>query len=681
MSPAPAAIRNIGIIAHIDAGKTTLSERILFYCQKIHKLGEVHDGAATMDFMPEEQERGITIASACITCQWRDISINLVDTPGHVDFTIEVERCLRVLDGAVGVFCGVAGVEPQSETVWRQSERFDIPKIAFINKLDRIGANFETVLEAMRERLAANPVPITVPAGQAENFSGVLDLLAMDKITFDQEDQGRTMFRSPLTEDEQAFAQPWREQLLEKTAEADDEFLSLWLEGKYTPNDLLAALRRATFSRKLTPVYCGSALRNAGVQPLLDGIDLFLPSPRDAPPAEGELPNGKKISLNNDAEGYPVALVFKIVMEKGRKNCFLRLYSGIVHEGEMLCNATSGKQDRIGRLYRLLADRREQLNELRAGDIAAVVGLRDASTGDTYCEKDHPVCLKPIMVYAPVITIALEPRNSDEGKILDEALARYLEEDPTLKLEVDEDNGVRMVSGMGELHLEVLLERLEREYKIKPRSGEPQAVMRETVRVTATDHVNFDKELGKERHQGDVEIAVEPRPRGTGNEITIGSFFPENEMDARKLMPRAYVDAVLEGVRDGLGSGVLGGWPVEDVAVTITNIRREEGLTTLSGCRMAAGQALKGALAKGSPVFLEPLMAIEIITPEDFLGPSVSLFNQLGGKIEDVDDNGGARHVRGVAPLRKLFGFSTRLRSATQGRASFTMTFRAFDQP
>lgn len=672
----PASIRNIGIMAHIDAGKTTLSERMLFYSQKIHKLGEVHDGAATMDYLPEEQERGITITSACATCNWAGKSVNLVDTPGHVDFTIEVERCLRVLDGAVGVFCAVGGVEPQSETVWRQSEEFRVPKLAFINKMDRDGADFAAALDSMRQRLGANPTAINIPLGSGQDFAGILDLIASEKLVFDAASEGREIIRTPFSPEEEKLAAPWREKLLETLAEADDEFMEKWLEEDFSERDIRDALRRATISRALVPTMAGAALRNAGVQPLLDAICDYLPSPLDIPPAEGHR-DGKAIAIKTDEKAQPVALVFKVMMEGGRKSAFIRLYSGTLAEGDSLVNARTGKADKIGRLYRLRADRREALDKLGAGDIAAVVGLRDAATGDTYAVKNQLVQLEPIRAYEPVITLALEPLNADEGKILDEALSRYAIEDPTLRFSLDEDSGLRMLSGMGELHLDVVLERLSREYKIRPRPGQPQVVMRETVAGTGKALARFDRELGKERHVGEVEIEISPRERGSGNRVS--SFLPDDPQEARKIMPPAFAQAVFEGVNNALATGIATGWPVADVDVKITAINREEGITTAPGLAMAAGQALREAMLKARPINLEPVMNIEITTPDDFLGPAINLLNQMGGRIEDLEDHAGAKIARGSAPMRRLFGFSTRLRSATQGRAGFTLSFRSFD--
>lgn len=674
-------IRNIGIIAHIDAGKTTLSERMLFYSRKIHRMGEVHDGAATMDYMPEEQERGITITSACTSCQWREKMINLIDTPGHVDFTIEVERSLRVLDGAVGVFCAVGGVEPQSETVWRQSEHFAVPKIAFVNKMDRLGADFEAALEAIRRRLQTNAVAVTAPLGQGESFAGVLDLISGETLTFDPADQGRTVLRVPFSPREATLAAPWRETLLEKLAEADDKFLELWMEGSFSREDVRAALRRATLSRGLTPVLCGSALRNAGVQPVLDAVCDYLPSPLDVPAPVGRDAQGREEAVEPDPDAPPVALVFKVLMENGRKLSFLRLYAGQIREGDSLRNVTRKSDDRVGRIFRLHADRREQLESASAGEIAAVVGLRTAHTGETYAALARELVLESIEAYAPVLTLALEPRNADEGKTLDEALARYVEEDPTFQVSLDDDSGTRMISGMGELHLDVLLERMRREYGISPRAGQPQVVLRETVRREAEAEAVFDKELGKEHHQGAVALRVAPLARHTGNQVTVGDFLPADPQEARKILPPALLQAALDGVRDGLQSGELTGWPLVDVAVTLTNVERREGLTTIPGCHMAAGQALREALSKAAPVALEPVMRVEINVPEDFLGPAISLFTAAGGKVEDLEDHAGRKLLRGTAPLRRLFGFSTSLRSATQGRAGLMLAFDRFDLP
>lgn len=672
-------LRNIGIIAHIDAGKTTLTERILFYTRKIHRMGEVHEGTATMDFMPEEQERGITITSACTTCHWKDRVINIIDTPGHVDFTIEVERCLRVLDGAVGVFCAVAGVEPQSETVWRQSEQFGVPKLAFVNKMDRPGADFDRTVQAIRTRLGANAVPVTIPVGSGADFSGVIDLIRAKVLSFSEDDEGMTVSESSPEGDLKEACSKARDHMLESLADVDDVFMEKYLEGSVTEDDIRSAMRRAVLARTFTPVLAGSALGNKGVQPLLDAICDFLPSPCDLPPVKGLDAKGESVSVPLTEDGPFVGLVFKVVMEDGRKTAFLRVYSGRFDEGDSLTNVNRGKDDRVGRIYRLHADHREQLKSASAGDIVAVVGLRSAHTGETYA-KGIDVRLEAIESYAPVITLALEPRNADEGKVLDEALARYTEEDPTLLSHFDEETGMRTISGMGELHLDVTLERMRREYHISPRVGAPEVIMRETITGTGEGDCVFDRELGKVQHFGHVSVSVAPRPRGAGNTVKPGSFLPEDKIAAAKIIQKELLAAALEGATDALQSGDLTGYPVVDVAVTITGIERRDGVASEPGCRMAAAQALKQALAAASPVILEPVMNVTISCPEAELGSAISLFGTLGGKIDEMEDNSGQKVVHGTASLRKLFGFSTKLRSATQGRAGLVMSFSRFDR-
>ena len=672
-------LRNIGIIAHIDAGKTTLTERILFYTRKIHRMGEVHEGTATMDFMPEEQERGITITSACTTCHWKDRVINIIDTPGHVDFTIEVERCLRVLDGAVGVFCAVAGVEPQSETVWRQSEQFGVPKLAFVNKMDRPGADFDRTVQAIRTRLGANAVPVTIPVGSGADFSGVIDLIKEKVLSFSEDDEGMTVSESAPERDLKEACSKARDHMLESLADVDDAFMEKYLEGSVTEDDIRSAMRRAVLARTFTPVLAGSALGNKGVQPLLDAICDFLPSPCDLPPVQGLDAKGESVSVPLTEDGPFVGLVFKVVMEDGRKTAFLRVYSGRFDEGDSLTNVNRGKDDRVGRIYRLHADHREQLKSASAGDIVAVVGLRSAHTGETYA-KGIDVRLEAIETYAPVITLALEPRNADEGKVLDEALARYTEEDPTLLSHFDEETGMRTISGMGELHLDVTLERMRREYHISPRVGAPEVIMRETITGTGEGDCVFDRELGKVQHFGHVSVSVAPRPRGSGNTVKTGSFLPEDKIAAAKIIQKELLTAALEGATDALQSGDLTGYPVVDVAVTITGIERRDGVASEPGCRMAAAQALKQALAAASPVILEPVMNVTISCPEAELGSAISLFGTLGGKIDEMEDNSGQKVVHGTASLRKLFGFSTKLRSATQGRAGLVMSFSRFDR-
>ncbi len=671
------SLRNIGIIAHIDAGKTTLSERILFYTRKIHRMGEVHDGTATMDFMPEEQERGITIAAAASTCRWKDWTLNLIDTPGHVDFTIEVERSLRVLDGAVGVFCAVGGVEPQSETVWRQSEAFGVPKIAFVNKMDRVGANYSAVLDALRDRLGATPAPVTIPLGEGPDFHAVADVIAMTKLTFDEDSQGQTVETLPLEGDERELALAWRERLLETLGDNDDEFMERYLEESFTEDDIHAALHRATLARKVTPTLAGSALKNAGVQPLLDAVGRYLPSPLDVPAPRGTTADGKEErELNISPDAPFCGLVFKVLMEGGRKTALVRVYSGTLKDGDVVRNTALNKDERVSRLFRMDADQQEQLSEATSGDIVAALGLRSARTGDTIAAPGLDILLERLEEVKPVISMALEPRNADEGKTLDEALARYCAEDPTLGVTQDEGSGDRIISGMGELHLDVVLERMRREYGISPRAGQPQVVARETVRATGEGHGLFDRELGAVHHLGEVTLTMAPAGRDQGNSIVLADSVA-HPADPRDALPKALTDEVLQGISDSLLSGPQTGYPVQDVIVTVTAIRKDGA--TAAGCRMAAAMAVRDAMEKARATVLEPIMSVEIVAPEEALGASISLFQNCGGKVEELGERGGMRYLSGIAPMRKLFGFSTALRSATQGRAGFTLRFRHYD--
>ncbi|OIO01332.1 MAG: translation elongation factor G [Desulfovibrionaceae bacterium CG1_02_65_16] len=666
-------IRNIGIIAHIDAGKTTLSERILFYAGRIHRLGEVHEGTATMDFMPEEQERGITIASAVTSCQWNGHTVNLIDTPGHVDFTVEVERSLRVLDGAVGVFCAVSGVEPQSETVWRQSESYHVPKLAFVNKIDRLGADFNAVLASMREKLNAVPLAVQAPDGEGADFAGVFDLVRMERLVFDVESRGAEYERQPLTDAQRGRAAPLREAMLETLADADDAIMDAYLGGEdIAPAAIDAAIRRATIGLKLVPVFVGSALKNAGVQPLMDAVCAYLPGPLDVPRQTGMDPaTHLPKSFDPDPEAPLAALVFKVVMESGRKQSFMRVYSGHIAEGETVFNVTHGDEERVARLFRLHADRREKIEVARAGEIVAAAGLRFGRTGDTLCHRDDPILLEQIAAYKPVISLAIEPRNAEEANKLDEVLQRYLLEDPTLTVARDEDTGQVILSGMGELHLEVLLERMTREHGLSPRTGKPQVVYQETVRAQAEAQEEFQRELAEVPHYGAVRLAVEPLSRGSGRVVQF-------ELD-RALYPAAWTESVEEGVSDGLNCGVVGGYPVQDVRVRILDMPRREGESSAAGYRMAAAMTLKKALAAASPMLLEPIMWVEVSAPDAFVGEVVGLLGSKGAKIENIHDRGGAKLVQAFASLGQMFGFSTLLRSATQGRASFVMKFAKFD--
>lgn len=667
------SIRNLGIIAHIDAGKTTLSERILFYAGRIHRMGEVHEGTATMDFMPEEQERGITITSAVTSCQWRGCTVNLIDTPGHVDFTVEVERSLRVLDGAVGVFCAVSGVEPQSETVWRQSETYHVPKLAFINKIDRLGADFDAVVQSLREKLSARPLAVQYPDGQGADFRGVFDLVRMERLVFDTQSMGADYSRMPLSADERERLAPRRETMLESLADADEHIMDAYLSGtELSPEDLIKAIRGATVSLKLVPVLVGSALKNAGVQPLMDAVCDYLPNPLEVPPQSGIDPvSHLPRSFAADPEAPLSALVFKVVMESGRKQFFLRVYSGQLAEGETVFNATHGVEERVARLFRLHADRREKIEVARAGEIVAVAGMRFGRTGDTLCRKDEPVLLEQITDYKPVISLAIEPKNVEESDKLDEVLQRYLMEDPTLTVLRDPETSQVVLSGMGELHLEVLLERMAREHGLKPRTGKPQVVCQETVTGAAEAKEEFHRELGEVMHHGAVRLGIEPLPRGQGRVVQF-------ELD-RTQLPAAWSQAVHEGVLDGLNCGVLGGYPVQDVRVRVLEMPRKEGESSAAGYRMAAAMTLRQVLALASPVLLEPVMWVEASAPESFVGEVVGLLGSKGAKVENIQNRNGQMFIQALAPLGQMFGFSTSLRSATQGRASFVMKFAKFD--
>lgn len=666
-------LRNIGIIAHIDAGKTTLTERILYYSGKIHRLGEVHEGTATMDYMPEEQERGITITSAVTSCQWDPCLINIIDTPGHVDFTIEVERSLRVLDGAVGVFCGVSGVEPQSETVWRQSETYKVPKLAFINKMDRLGANFKAAVESIEKKLGANPLPIQYPDGEGDEFIGLFDLVGMKRLAFDHESSGEKYELYDLTEEQVDMLSPWRERLIEVVAEEDEELLDFYLAGEEVPVDRIRkALRQATLKRRIVPVLTGSALKNVGVQPVMDAICAFLPSPLDVPAATGINPETKEpVSFEVSHKEPLSALVFKVAMDSGRKMAMMRIYSGKISAGDTVFNVTQGEDERVARLFRLHAGRKEKIDAAFAGDMVAAAGMKYARTGDTLCNRSAPVLLEQITGYKSVISLAIEPRNSAEADKLDEVLEKYLLEDPTLELRRDEDTDQIILSGMGELHLEVVLERLMREYKLEPRAGKPQVVYQETIGRKARGEAEFDRLLGEEEHFGGVKLSVEPLERGAGQHISI-------EIDP-EAWPAAWIEAAEEGVSDGLQSGVVKGYPVQDVRVRVKDLVKKEGKSSPVGYRMASAQALKSALKEANPKLMEPLMWVEIGVPEDFVGDVVGLLGAKGAKIENMIDRTGQKVVQALAPLAKLFGFSTELRSATQGRAGFVMKFHRFD--
>ncbi|MBT8764041.1 elongation factor G [Desulfohalobiaceae bacterium Ax17] len=666
-------IRNIGIIAHIDAGKTTLTERILFYAKKIHRMGEVHEGTATMDYLPAEQERGITIVSACTTCGWKDKVINIIDTPGHVDFTIEVDRALRVLDGVVAVFCAVGGVEPQSETVWKQSEKYHIPKIAFINKMDRIGASFEAVLEAMRQKLQVVPVPIQVPLGEGEDFKGVIDILRMQKLKFNPQDQGQTFERLPLDKEENEYALKWREYLFEHLAEIDDSVLESYLEGQEVSLDEVnRVLRKATLDLKLVPVLAGSALKNTGVQPALDAVCNYLPSPADVPQIEGIDPSTKEKKFFPISPKSPLsALAFKVTMETGRKLVLLRVYSGKIVSGQTVYNVSQKVEERVARLFRLHADHKEKIEEAVAGQIVAAAGLKNTKTGDTLCLRENPILLEKISEYKPVISMALEPKNNAEEEKLLHALDKVLQEDPTLFVERDKDTEQLIISGMGELHLEVVLDRIRKDFGVEFRAGQPQVVYQETIADEAFGEAEFAKELGEDVHYGYVRLMVEPLSRNSGREIRF-------EID-KQAWPTEWIEAVYNGIEDGLQAGTIKGFPVQDIRVVVLELKSAEQGSSPVGYRMAAVMALKEALSKAKPMLLEPIMWVEIYTPEEFVGECISLLGAKGGRIENMFDRHGQKIIQSLTPLRKMFGFSTDLRSVTQGRAALSMKFERFD--
>jgi elongation factor G len=668
-TPRLRAIRNIGIIAHIDAGKTTLTERILYYSGRTHKMGEVHDGAAVMDWMPEEQERGITITAAVTTCQWKGCVINIIDTPGHVDFTIEVERSLRVLDGAIGVFDAVSGVEPQSETVWHQADKYRVPKIAFINKMDRMGANFWAAVDSMREKLGAHPLVLTIPWGEEEHFQGVIDLLSLKALKWQEETLGIVFDELEIPEDLQPAAARAREALVEALAEVDDEIMEAYLaERDLTLEELKAGLHRATLALKGVPTYCGSALRNKGVQPLLDGIRDFLPNPTEVPAIVGQNPRtGAEEARPPRDDGPLAALAFKIMVDQGQRLTYVRLYSGILKSGQEVYNSIKGISEKVARIIRLHANKREPMEEAHAGSLVALLGLKSTTTGDTLCSRDQPIVLEPISSYVPVISLAIEPLTREDQEKLTPALARVSEEDPSLSITTDEDTGQTLLSGMGELHLEVIQHRLEREFHAHVRAGRPQVVYRETIAAAAEETGAFDRELAGRRHFAEVRLSLSPRPRGSGNSFV--SLLPEDHP------AQGFVPMISQAVQEALEGGVVYGHPAVDVAVALTEAAAKEGLSSEMAFRIAAMSALKQAFSQAQPMLLEPIMKVEIIAPEEFTGEVMGDFAARKGKVEQLLAKGPVRLITGMAPLSEMFGYATSLRSLTQGRGTFTLQF------
>jgi elongation factor G len=670
-------VRNIGIVAHIDAGKTTVTERFLYYAGRIHRMGEVHDGEAQMDWMIQEQDRGITITAAATTFNWRKHDVHLIDTPGHVDFTMEVERSLRVLDSAVVVFCGRGGVEPQSETVWLQAAKFGVPRLAFVNKLDRVGSSFDNVVQEIRERLGANPIPIQIPIGAEDDFEGVVDLIGMRAFHWTGGQELEPPEERPVEGALLEKAKIAREQMVEQLADLDDGIAEKFLEGEeLTADELKQAVRKYTVSTEAVPVLCGAALRNKGVQPLLDAVVDFLPSPNEVPPVSGFNPKTKERETRPPDRDAPFcALAFKIAMEQGRKMTYFRVYSGKIPAGGETFNPRTGRKGKVSRLLKMHANRREKLKAAEAGDIAVGMGLKDFGTGDTLCDVDAPILLERIDAYEPVMSVAIEPRTLAEKEKLDFGLEKLATEDPTFQVREDPETGQTLISGMGELHLEILVDRLRQEYKIEARVGKPQVVYRETITGEAEGDYTFHRKTEEEELYGMVKVRVSPRERGQGNLVAQNIALSEGEE-----LNETFVAAALEGARNALNAGPKG-YIVRDAAVTVIDIGMRDGDAQPVALRAAAGQAVRKALEQANPVVLEPIMDVEVVTPDEVLGEVLGDLNQRRGRIEASEFRGGKRLVSAKVPLRRMFGYSTDIRSLTKGRASFTMQFDSFDIP
>jgi elongation factor G len=669
--------RNIGISAHIDAGKTTTTERILFYTGVNHKLGEVHDGAATMDWMEQEQERGITITSAATTCFWDGMNhqykkhrFNIIDTPGHVDFTIEVERSMRVLDGAVMVYCAVGGVQPQSETVWRQANKYHVPRIAFINKMDRTGANFMRAVEQIRDRLKGNPVPIVLPIGSEDNFVGVVDLIKRKAIDWNSEDQGTTFKYVDIPAEMESLVDEWRGKMVEAAAEADEALLDKFFGGEeLTEEEIVSALRKRTIACEIVPVTCGSAFKNKGVQRMLDAVIDFLPSPLDIPPVNGELPNGETaVRHTSDKEPFS-ALAFKIATDPFVGNLtFLRCYSGVINSGDFVLNAGKGKRERLGRIVQMHADKRNEIKEVYAGDIAAAIGLKDVTTGDTLCDENAPIILERMEFPEPVISVAVEPKTKADQEKMALALQRLAQEDPSFRVHTDEESGQTIISGMGELHLDIIVDRMRREFKVECNVGKPQVAYRETIRAPMTEiEGKFVRQSGGRGQYGHCWLRLEPLEEGKGYEFVnaiVGG-----------VIPKEYVPAVDKGVQEQIANGVLAGYPVVDVKVTCYDGSYHEVDSSEMAFKIAGSMAFKAGFMKANPVLLEPLMKVEVDTPEDYMGDVIGDLNRRRGIVEGMEDGPTGKIVRAMVPLAEMFGYATDLRSQTQGRASYVMEF------
>jgi len=627
-----------------------------------------------MDWMPQEQERGITITSAVTTCDWRNHDIHIIDTPGHVDFTIEVERSLRILDGVVVVFCAVGGVEPQSETVWRQADKYSVPKIAFINKMDRVGADFFRVVKMMEERFASTPLPVQIPLGQEDKFQGVVDLIQKKIITWDESSKGVNYQLSEIPGDMDTEVETHRERMLEILAEVDDDIAEKYLEGQeISENDLLRAIREATLATRLVPVMCGSALKNKGIQPVLDAVVNFLPSPEDVPPVYGMDPGTReKLSRNSSVKEPLAALAFKVMQDEGRKLTYLRIYSGQMKAGEELYNASKKKKEKASRLLKMHANKRERLEQAAAGDIVAVMGLKETVTGDTICDEKHPILLESMEFYEPVISQAIEAKTPADQEKLSQALLKLMEEDPTLLVKYDEETAQTVISGMGELHLDIIIDRLGREFNAHVNVGKPRVVYRETIRSKVEVEGHFERELGDKKHFGHVRLILEPKERGTGVEI-------DWKTDTA-VLPAEYVKAVEEGIQESLLSGSVAGYPVVDIRVSMADVVIKEGESSAIGYKIAASSAFRDGCIKADPVLLQPIMLVNVISPAEFMGDVIGDINARKGEIQEITPKGNVCEIRALVPLKALFGYSTDLRSATQGRAVFTMQFHAYDK-
>jgi len=668
-------IRNIGIIAHIDAGKTTTTERMLYYTGKSYKMGEVDEGSAVMDWMEQEQERGITITSAATTCYWKGHRINIIDTPGHVDFTVEVERALRVLDGAIGIFCGVGGVEPQSETVWRQAEKYRVPRIAFINKMDRVGADFFGCVEMMKKRLAARPLLMQLPLGKERGFKGVIDLLRQRAIIYEEESLGARFYEEDIPRQYREEALGYRTQLIETVVEEEEVLLERYLRGEeLSLLEIEEAIRRATIANRLVPVFCGAAFRNKGVQPLLDAIVKYLPSPLDIPPVVGIDPNSKeKRERRADPEEPFCALAFKIMHDPHVGSLhFIRVYSGTISAGSTIFNSSRNSKERVVRLLNMHANKREEVNQARAGDIVAVVGLKGTLTGDTLCTREAPIILESIKFPQPVISVAIEPKTQSDYERLSISLNKLSQEDPTFSVRIDEDSGQTIISGMGELHLEVITERLLREFKVKANVSPPQVAYRETITREARGDGRFIRQSGGRGQFGCVTLLVNPLERGKG-------VIFENQI-AGGVIPKEFIPAIEKGVREALETGVLAGYPVIDLKVTLIDGSFHEVDSSELAFKIASSMAIKEALKKAGPLLLEPLMQVEVVVPEEFVGEILSDFSSRRGKIMGLDFRAGARVINTIVPLAEMFGYATSLRSTTQGRANFSMQFSHYGE-